>query len=1052
MAAALKAPCVLLLALLACMPRLFADPGEVRLEGRVVDSRGDLLTGVVVEVRTADSVRLLARQTTGPSGRFSFRLSPSTDQVVIAASLSGHATVSLGPMAVTASTSLDITLYTEAQLRETIQVRGAGATVPLEGPQDVTTFSELSIEALPLMGRQITDLLVLVPGITDADGDGRLNVRGARDTGLQLRMDGTNITNPLTGYFAQDLNLDAIEEVQVITSGATAEYGRADGGYANVITKSGGNETSGSLRAYFRSSFLDGSGANEDKQEMPGYDDTSLYGTLGGPIVRDRLWYFGSVQRIDRETPVVLADGPIVLTSMEGSRSLLKVTWQADLLNKLTAQVSADPLETQGNHLGQFIATETDFQLDTGGTVAQISWSSVLSPDLLLTGLVSTLNSGQDTEPVSNDFSPISVRRQALGGGSQIVVPLPCASRNCRKETGLHRFFFEDQGGLSALPPLLEGGPYPVASDQSLGRVTLKSDVSYVKETSVGQHSIKAGFEGNIEDYEEERILNPTLTDRTCEVMDCGFVEDNPPRGTRYGFMFLQAYDQVNPTLSANGFNLGFYLQDAWKIRPNLMINAGIRYDREDVDSVGKTQFDPLAESRQANALYDLVCEAFGSTCTSSRTPGRRNGRLGTGFPISPDDPVRILDRNGDLFLQAEEIALINEPFTEDLDLAVEAFNIGNTNLSPRLSVSWDPFNDGKTRFSGSWGRYYDRLFLGTVALEQEPVSFNVKWSVFGVNNQAEPGEYSLPLIGNISFTQTDRELSTPYTDELSLGFERELAPEWSASLLYIHRRGEDLLQDIDQNHITCAGFGEAYGVSPFAVCGDGGQLELDRFGRLVAGRDNLFPNGAVDLYVHNPKFNQILRITNANAYRYEAIEARLRKRLHRNWQMDASYTWSTATGEAESFTDFTGNDPAISDKVSGYLGYDQRHVFKFQAVTHLKSDFLLGGTILWESGLPYSIVANVEDYDDFSNFVPQRLVSVTGEKNDQRNQSRLTLSVHVEKRINLGDCSLSGFLDIENLLDSDDLLMREVDEGLEITDGERRFGRYFQIGVAVLF
>jgi hypothetical protein len=244
--------------------------------------------------------------------------------------------------------------------------------------------------------------------------------------------------------------------------------------------------------------------------------------------------------------------------------------------------------------------------------------------------------------------------------------------------------------------------------------------------------------------------------------------------------------------------------------------------------------------------------------------------------------------------------------------------------------------------------------------------------------------------------------------------------------------------------------------VDPEHVCGDGGGLELDRFGFVEVDQFEsvtFHPNGAVDLYHLNPRFNQILRVENANSYEYRAVEARLRRRLHRNWQMEAAYTYSTAKGEAESFVDFEGNDPAVSDKASGYLDYDQRHIFKLQAVTHLRSGFLLGGTILWESGLPYSIVENLEDHDDASNITPQRIVPVTGRKNDQRNLSRVTLNAHLEKRLNARAAELTGFLDIENLLDSDDLRLREVDlSGQDAITGERRYGRRFQIGLGVIF
>src|SRR5262249_14423594 len=143
-------------------------------------------------------------------------------------------------------------------------------------------------------------------------------------------------------------------------------------------------------------------------------------------------------------------------------------------------------------------------------------------------------------------------------------------------------------------------------------------------------------------------------------------------------------------------------------------------------------------------------------------------------------------------------------------------------------------------------------------------------------------------------------------------------------------------------------------------------------------------PNGAPDLYNLNPNFNQILRVGNFNESHYTAYELSLRKRLHRNWQMFVAYTWSRAEGDAEGFNSQAGNDPAVSDKVKGLLNYDQTHVLKWQGVSHLPHDILLGGTLQWASGLPYSFVSNVEDVDSLGLVTPQRVFSVTGEKNDQ--------------------------------------------------------------------
>ncbi|HKY33964.1 MAG TPA: TonB-dependent receptor plug domain-containing protein [Candidatus Polarisedimenticolia bacterium] len=1034
-----------------------ADEGTIPLRGKVADDAGAPLAGVEIVVGDRELRRTWARTMSGPDGRFEAALPGEAAEVFVRAALEGYATVVLGPLDAQAGRSpLSVTLTPTAKLRESVRVEAEASAVRLDASTSSSTFNQELIEAVPLVGRQFSDLLALAPGVTDTDGDGRFNVRGARDTGLQLRIDGTNATDPLTGAFAQTVNLEAIQEVEVITGAAPAEFGRSDGGFANVVTKSGGNETDGSLKLFVRSNFLDGAGANSERREEPSFSDTVVTATLGGSVVRDRLWYFAAVDRLDNETPVALADGPFVIRKAEGWRGFGKLTLQATPQSKLAFQVNFDPLRTSGNHIGPVIRPETDFFMETGGTLSQATWTSIVSPDLLMSTLVSRLSAGTDIEPVSEAFRSLPIERVTVAG-SEMSVPLPCTLRNCRGEDSLHRFFQEDTLGTSRTRgPVTEGGAYSIRGNQGLNRTTLKTDLAYTVEDRMGQHFIKSGFEASAERYEEEAVHNPILTDRSCEFRDCGIpLFPVPPLGTRFGTLLLEVFEPVSARRHADGLHVGFYAQDSWKPRPNLAFNFGVRFDHEEADSTGRTRFSALEESREALRRFDLVCNAAGLSCTASRTPGRRDGALPAELRPAPGDPALELDRNGNGVLETHEIAAINDPFTRGSELIRNSFHVSNDHAAPRLNLSWDPFSDGRTKSFATWARYHDRLFLATLATGQQPFSYTATWLLSGVTNQAEAGELSLPLSDAVSISEADRDLETPFTDEWTLGLEREIAPEWSFAVSYISRKGRKLLQDVDRNHITCDQFQESFGVDPSDVCGDGGHLELDRFGFVDPNMPTAVsrPNGAIDLYHLNPYFNQILRVENANGSSYRALEVKLRRRLRDNWQMELAYTCSRARGEAESFADVAGNDPAVSDPVRGFLDFDQRHVLKWHGITHLKQGVLLGAVLQWASGIPYSIVLNVEDYDDARTVTPQRVVSVTGEKNDQRNESQVTLNLRLEKRIRARTAELSGFIETQNILSSDDLVLRQVDaRGGDAIDGERRFGRRFQIGLGILF
>jgi hypothetical protein len=291
-------------------------------------------------------------------------------------------------------------------------------------------------------------------------------------------------------------------------------------------------------------------------------------------------------------------------------------------------------------------------------------------------------------------------------------------------------------------------------------------------------------------------------------------------------------------------------------------------------------------------------------------------------------------------------------------------------------------------------------------------------------------------------------------------------------ALRFIHRDFKDQLQDSDINHqyLTNPATGEPY----------------DLFGVLyeVPGRNGgtpkevQLPDGKPDLFIENPFFNQVLRVANSNTARYNAIELELRRRLSRRWEMQGSYVYSRALGNAEDYLSKVGNDPSVTESEFGYLSYDQRHVVKINAMAYLPHDWQLGTTMTWASGLPYSVITRFFAFDnldyqqfrtrfgytDFTNnfgqFIPVR-------RNSLRNDATLDVNVHARKSLVIGRTSAALFLDVSNLLNRDDLRIYSYEptpgnaivnaqnptaNGPLSLNAERRFGRRFQIGMQFEF
>jgi outer membrane receptor protein involved in Fe transport len=546
----------------------------------------------------------------------------------------------------------------------------------------------------------------------------------------------------------------------------------------------------------------------------------------------------------------------------------------------------------------------------------------------------------------------------------------------------------------------------------------------------------------------------------------------------------------VNNT--ATGNNLGIYLQDTWKPLPSLTLGLGVRYDFEDLSSFGYTSFDPAAE----RDTYDAVMEASGVDMNPRDTiansglcmdpvhdcHGGGDIRLATMTNVLRKSAFSRLTRhNQDVEIVSRLLAgvtggaiNINGAFGQKLLVrAPEEFSISNSNLAPRLSLSWDPWADGKTMVFGSWGRYYDKLFLSSLVQEQGPdtVSRTYRFDADGIDDHGMPNNrlgdpfFAAP----ISVFQVSRDLSTPYSDEWTAGFRRELVPEVLVSLRYIHRDYHDQLQDIDINHHTV--------VDP-----NTGKL-ADHIGNAscdFAGCDNI-PDGAPDLYVENFYHNRVLRLGNFNEQTYRGWEIEFVRRLKRKWQLEASYTYSVAQGDAESFLSELGNDPSLTEYEPGYLDYDQRHVVKINAVAFLPGDWRLGLTANWASGLPYSPVAYYYNSDDvgysqrrriFGQFAPSSFGFTSENRNQHRNEATYTFNTRVMKSFILGKAAASAFLEVYNLLNSDPLRVsvmeqipphvayssldgtgvQEVRPASEKIVGERNFGRRFQVGFQIDF
>lgn len=189
-----------------------------------------------------------------------------------------------------ATRTLDVSL-TIAALTETVTVTGQAAEVVLT-PTIASTFKKETLELLPV-GRALNDAVLLAPGVAGNGPSGNIMIAGALSYESQYLVNGVVINENLRGQALSLFIEDAVQETKVSTGAISAEYGRFGGGVVNMVTKSGGNTFSGSFRTTFN---------NDGWRALTPYPTdetvdalTPIYeGTLGGPVLRDRIWFFGA--------------------------------------------------------------------------------------------------------------------------------------------------------------------------------------------------------------------------------------------------------------------------------------------------------------------------------------------------------------------------------------------------------------------------------------------------------------------------------------------------------------------------------------------------------------------------------------------------------------------------------------------------------------------------------------------------------------------------------------------------------------------------------------
>lgn len=529
--------------------------GDIR--GVITDGTGAVVPGVTITV-TSPSLQGARVTSTDRQGGYILRgLPPGTYSAVF--SLAGFATaertieVPLGSVV-----EVDVTLAT-APVTEQVTVVAQAESV-VRQPQVAVNITKDVVDLLPI-GRSPFGIAAIMPGLTtNTPNAAQLTIAGAFAYDNVFLVDGTDINDNLFGTADLLFVEDAIDETQVLTSGISAEYGRFSGGVVNVVSRRGGNTFSGSFRESWSNPTWSGLTPFEESNAgtTPRTDKLNKIheGTFGGPIVRDRLWFFGAgrVRRNDDDNTFPQTGIPYVLHS-ENTRAQIRLTTTFGASHSLS---------------GQFLSSRSSSITPAFGFT--IDPAAIMRPEYPASQFVTTYRGAV----WSNAFVEVQYSQKRSG---------------FRNSGGTSTDIF-DSPIINPNPLAAYNAPYFDASDpEDRDNRQVTGSVSYFF-TKWGRHDVKSGAE-----WFKTNNRGGNSQTATGYVFDAEYLTDASGRPVldsagRLIPTFTPGETVIEQWLPVKGARIdikttSLYVQDRWSINNHWSAEAGTRFEVARSDATG---------------------------------------------------------------------------------------------------------------------------------------------------------------------------------------------------------------------------------------------------------------------------------------------------------------------------------------------------------------------------------------------------------------------------------------------------------------------------------
>ncbi len=904
-----------------CVFALTAFPQRINSEltGTITDPAGAPVPNARLSITSETTKRRLEAQSTN-DGSFRFvGLSPDAYEVSLEASGFRPEKRTGVVLNVGEVRRLDFALAL-GTVSEAVTVLADTNSLNLESSETSSVVERRAIVDLPLNGRNVFQLAELQPGVIRVAGSGlqesettdaRIGSAGSRFRDNQILLDGVSNNNDRQGGRTTiTLNPDAVDQFRIVTNNLSAEYGRSSGALISVISRGGTNDLHGSAFWFLRNDNLDASNTFEARAgAQPEFKRNQFGATLGGPIVRNRLFYFLSYQGLRLRQP---QQRQATVETPEFREFVLRTR-----PTSLAARLLRDfpPLANPTFNIrdigspapGVQRAGPADGIPDLGDVFIPVR--GYTNDDQFSVRTDYNFNQGRDN--LNFRFSQNDQNRQSASGNS--VRAFEATTLELDQNIGLnltHVFspsMINDlRLGYNSDPQYTDGNfpeiPYVTMSTAGRSAALFSQTDGLVFPLDIrtyayhayngftwiqGRNTLKIGGEyrsfGENSDFPTN--LKPTVN--FFDLMD--FADDE----------VLSIAARVSPTTGRptgtyRNFRqreFGFFLQDDWKITPRLTLNLGVRYDN----------FGPLREKN--NLLSTLV------------------------FPDPNLANARVIESN-------------------------PLYGRDNNNWAPRVGFAWDPTGKSNWSIRGGFGIFYSRLWSNFTGNSR----FNTPFSLPVTLNALTPGQnpsasYRIPFTGDPAFARPlddkngstalrpalqaiDQTIVAPYNMQWSLNIGHRLPGDWRGEVAYLGNGGRKLLLRNEINRFT----------------GDRADGTVNRV---------------------NQSFGSIIWGNNAVSSSYHAFTASATKRFTKGYLAQVAYTFAKSVDtDSEPFGGGAGELQGTQEVNNlrldrGLSAFDATHrlaVNFLWEIPFLKQNAILGGWQLGgiaaiQSGFPFTVV-----------------------------------------------------------------------------------------------